>query len=98
MEALTDDPAIDGIVAADDFMTQGVLDARAKKRKRIPEDISFVGVINKMSRISSPYVFTRLVADGKLAGQETALLIDNHIRNPKRAPRRVLLNCQLSES
>jgi DNA-binding LacI/PurR family transcriptional regulator len=86
---------IDGIVAGDDFITQGILDALTKQGRRIPEDLAFVGLINKTSRIHSPYLFTSLVADGQLAARETAALVDAHVRHRERAPRRVILSCEL---
>lgn len=95
---LTAEPRVDGVVVMDDFALQGVLDALVRLGKRAPAGLRLVAQVSAMSRIRTAHRFTALVADGALAGRETADLLDAHIRDPHGAPARVQLACSVREA
>lgn len=95
MAVLKKDPEIDGIVCTQDFQAQGVIDALMRLSPAHRDRIRLACLINRESKLPTPFPYTTLVADGFLKGRALARLMHDHIVSPLTAPRRILLSCSL---
>lgn len=92
IDALTEHPEIDTIIAGSDFDAQGMLDAVSRQGLRIPDDLQFVAMISRRSRLTTPFRFSSLVSDGYLKGRELVRLLHDHINRPHEAPEQCIMS------
>lgn len=89
------EPTITAIVAANDLLALGTLDAAAAAGLHCPEDLSIVGVNDMpMSDRVQPPLTTVRVGEYDL-GRQAARLLLGHIEQPERQPETVLIAPEL---
>ncbi|HZD73387.1 MAG TPA: LacI family DNA-binding transcriptional regulator [Actinomycetota bacterium] len=89
------EPTLTAIVAANDLLALGTLDAAAAAGLRCPEDLSIVGVNDMpMSDRVQPPLTTIRVGEYEL-GRQAARLLLGHIEQPDRQPETVLITPEL---
>jgi LacI family transcriptional regulator len=89
------EPTITAIVAANDLLALGTLDAAAAAGLQCPEDLSIVGVNDMpMSDRVQPPLTTVRVGEYEL-GRQAARLLLGHIEQPERQPETVVIAPEL---
>jgi len=88
-------PDVTGVVAANDRLALGALDALAERGLRCPEDVSVVGFNDMLyaERLSPPLTTVRVPQ--RELGRRVAELLLETIRDPGRAPSTQVVGCKL---
>ena len=92
---LTLDPAPTAIFAAGDLITLGVLQALAEEELRVPEDVSLLSFDDFDFAPFLRCPLTAVRQPRETMGETAVKLLADRIRNPSRAPRRVVLESEL---
>ncbi len=86
--------AVDGVVVASDFESQGVLDAAVKCGINVPGKVRFTCIVNRESHLVYPFPLTVQIADGYLKGRRLVDLLHQQATTAHAHPQKVILRCE----